>query len=257
MFGVAADLAAVEDVEHSQLLNSFSAEPVKRDMNQLFAVAFGEAAPGEAGWGRREYRDMAMLTVMTGSEQESFFKRINGVKAAVVPDVGDRAWRKQEHRTTIRRHGDTGADEVLAEVSCEERQRGFVLMFRVPGDSPWVVAGIGWRIEQHDDAVEVAATRRIFFHIQFAGVPVAERFADIQSIFDARCELFDFGEIIPHDRQCFVFDMRAEAFDRDIFWWITAMAERVPAHGPLLFVDLWGLAMQFARSPCRWMARQP
>lgn len=47
--GVGADLLAVEDVEHAELLDRLLAEAAQRDVDQFAAEALGEPPPAGAG----------------------------------------------------------------------------------------------------------------------------------------------------------------------------------------------------------------
>ena len=62
----AADVLAVEDVEHPQLLECLLAEPAHWDVYQLFVVFLGEPSPACSGWGFAQERDVPFAGMAAG-----------------------------------------------------------------------------------------------------------------------------------------------------------------------------------------------
>src|SRR5688572_13445770 len=116
-------------------------------------------------------------------------------------------------------------------------------MFGKPSRTPGVLAGIGRGIEQHYTGVEHPATGRHDFDVDLPLVPVTQRIANVDSIFDAGRELFGFGQIVADDRLGALEDAGSKVFDPSVFGRVAAMAVRIPFIFPSFLLEHTGAAL--------------
>ena len=168
-----ADLLSIQDVEIAQSLDCFLAEFRQRDVNQFLSESLCQVSPCDAGWRVTEQRDVTLIGVIACRREQTLFECVGEIKQRIRPNVGDRPRRKQEHRPTIFRLPDPRTNQIFEIVCREQRQCRFIVMFRVPGDSPGIVARVGGTVEYHDDTIEIATRRWQHFDVELTRVPVA------------------------------------------------------------------------------------
>ena len=232
--GVAADFAAVEHVDHPQLLDLFVAEGAQGDVDQLFLVSSCQTPPSAPGRQRGEQCDFATTRMETGRGDQSFLECFGVVEPRIGPDVRDRDGRKQEHGTTVDSQADAGADHFLLKVGRVQRERGFLVVFCEPRRSPRIIAWIGRGVEQHHTGVELPAARRNDLHVDLFLVPVAQRVADVDPVLDAGGEFFGSRQIVADDCLGPIKDSRPKVLDPFVFGRIAALAIRIPLVLPSL-----------------------
>src|SRR3954452_15590710 len=81
--GVAANFAAVEDVDHAKLLDRGVAELREWQMNPFFSVFLGQPPPASAGRSDRNQGDVRAGAVATGCGEQALFQRLGEVERAV------------------------------------------------------------------------------------------------------------------------------------------------------------------------------
>src|SRR5262245_41171477 len=98
---IAADFAAVENVDHAKLLDGGVAELAERQVDPFFSIAVGQLSPAGAGRGGGNEGDLRAGAVAAGGGEQSLFERLSEVEGAVAPDVGNRNGRKKEDRAAV------------------------------------------------------------------------------------------------------------------------------------------------------------
>ncbi len=247
--GVAADFAAVEHVDHPQLLHLLVAEGSQGNVNQLFLVAPCQSPPSTPGGQRGEQCDFATTRMEAGRGDQSFLQCFGVVEPRIGPDVRDRGGGKQEHGTAVDPQSNARADHFFLKIRRVQRQRGLLVVFREPSRSPRVIAWIGRGIEQHHAGVELPAARRNDLHVDLFFVPVAQRVADVDPILDAGGEFFRSRQIIAKDCLGPIKDPRPKILDPLVFRRITALSVRIPLVLPLLLLVIAGSSLQLERAP--------
>ena len=132
MRGEAANLTAVQDVKRPQLLDRLLAEAAQRKVNDLPAgkSARSRRIPGPGG--AAQQGDMSFLTVIEPGRNQAFFERVREIESPVVPDVADRAGRKEKHGPAVSGRRDSRSHDVFREIAGEKRQCRFVVVLGMP-----------------------------------------------------------------------------------------------------------------------------
>ena len=92
LMAVIRDLRS-ELVEHQ----AFLAELAHRDVDQFLVVLLGHPPPASSRRHRGQERDLRLSRVETGSREQAFLQCVGEVEPRVAPNVGNAAWREQEH----------------------------------------------------------------------------------------------------------------------------------------------------------------
>ena len=106
------------------------------------------------------------------------------------------------------------------------------MILRVPRDAPRIVTWVGGRIKQHHDTIQIALRGRKDLHKQVAGVPIAQGFANIQTILHAGTELFRPCQIIAQQFQRRILDVGPKTFDGNVFGGPAALTKGIPGFLP-------------------------
>ena len=130
-------------------------------------------------------------------------------------------------------------------------------MLGIPGRPVGIHLGVGRQIEEKDHDFDRASARRHDFYIKLAGVPVPQRFADVDAVANARRELLGARQVGPQDRLGLVAHVAMKALDPVVLGRIRAHSEWIPALAPARLILLLRPGPQLARPPRKSLARQP
>jgi hypothetical protein len=108
------------------------------------------------------------------------------VEKGIFPDVVQAKGRVGEHKAAVFAFTHPRADHILAGGRGIEGHVGFLFVFAQPGKFPGILFGFVGRdiviIENYDHGPDFASHLHAFGNIQFARVPVADGFADINAV---------------------------------------------------------------------------
>ncbi len=111
-------------------------------------------------------------------------------------------------------------------------------------------------IEQHDATIDIAHARWHDFDVNLAVVPVPNRLANIDAVFDAGRKLFTASQIGADDRAGSIDHTRAKALDQCILGRPRTLRVRIPASLPAIDLLLGWSSLQLQRAPFHWRTGQ-
>ncbi len=146
----------------------------------------------------------------------------------VAPYIRNRSGRKEEERTAVPRLREPRGDVMVLKRGRVEAQSRLGLVLGVPGRLPTVGRRIGWRIKEKHHGFDIAPCRGDLSDIDLnrppgcwegggPTVPVAQTLAQVDAVFERRCEFFRPRQVCPKDPSRLFANVAGKAFDSLVF----------------------------------------